>query len=235
MATVPVVEQKLKMAERGAAIAALFAPIFCVLCIRVWNSADPWSRVNIFSVGYAALISVSYIEQSFVFLRSAFRTESTLKEAIGAIYDPVLVRASLVLGFFDYAYLLEYVHWRFAPFLIRVPLQWAGLVAAAGSLAMLGWADRWLSRHFADDIAAGKLMTGGPYRFVRHPRYVSIILSKVAAPLMLGSLLAWIALPLWLVLVFRRIRLEEAHLRSIFGADYGSYASRTARLFPGIY
>jgi len=33
----------------------------------------------------------------------------------------------------------------------------------------------------------------------------------------------------------RRIRLEEDHLRDIFGPDYMAYAARAARLIPGVY
>lgn len=32
-----------------------------------------------------------------------------------------------------------------------------------------------------------------------------------------------------------RLELEEDHLRDIFGPDYTAYATRAARLLPGVY
>jgi protein-S-isoprenylcysteine O-methyltransferase Ste14 len=35
--------------------------------------------------------------------------------------------------------------------------------------------------------------------------------------------------------ILRRMRLEEAHMRKLFGAERAAYSRRTARLLPGIY
>jgi protein-S-isoprenylcysteine O-methyltransferase Ste14 len=51
----------------------------------------------------------------------------------------------------------------------------------------------------------------------------------------MGSVVAWVLGIGWVVLVARRIRLEERHLRSRYGERYDRYASRTARLVPGLY
>lgn len=225
----------LKGAQIGTVLSAFGTPFLLLVCLRRWGHPEPWARLNLFSGSFIVLSSLTYIEQSLTFLRTAFRSRATLREAVGANFDPALVNASMAMGFVDYAILLEYAHLRLAPALEQRPLQWIGLFCAAGSLAMIFWADRWLSRHFARDESSRTLMTDGPYRFVRHPRYVSIALAKLASPLLLGSVLAWITLPVWLALVLHRIPLEEAHLRNAFGRAYDDYASRTPRLFPGVY
>jgi len=225
----------LKAARIGAILSAFSTPCLLVLCVRRWGQPEPWAWLNLFSGSFIALASLTYIEQSLTFLRTALRSRATLRDAVGATFDPALVNASMAMGFVDYAILLEYAHLRLVPALEQRALQWIGLFCAAGSLAMIFWADRWLSRHFARDESSRTLMTDGPYRFVRHPRYVSLVLAKLASPLLLGSVLAWIALPIWLVLVLHRIPLEEAHLRKAYGRAYDDYASRTARLLPGVY
>jgi protein-S-isoprenylcysteine O-methyltransferase Ste14 len=76
----------------------------------------------------------------------------------------------------------------------------------------------------------------GPYRLIRHPSYTGGLLALVGAGLTRDnwlSLAALTLLPLAGVLV--RIRYEEARLRDAFGADYRRYASRTARLVPGVW
>jgi len=46
---------------------------------------------------------------------------------------------------------------------------------------------------------------------------------------------AWGFFGVWVMALARRIRLEEDHLRDIFGPDYMAYAARAARLIPGVY
>jgi protein-S-isoprenylcysteine O-methyltransferase Ste14 len=108
------------------------------------------------------------------------------------------------------------------------------ILLAAGAL-WLFWTDRYLITHFSGDMSQRGLLEGGPYRIVRHPRYLSLIVSHVAFALALASVLSWALLPVWLVFILRRARLEEAHRRKLFGADYAAYSRRTARLIPSVY
>jgi len=104
------------------------------------------------------------------------------------------------------------------------------LIATLASI----WIVIWLGRAFSILPQARRLVTGGPYRFVRHPLYFAEFVA------LLG--LAWqFALP-WSLLLwcaaaaaqFPRIYFEERILSATF-PDYVSYAKRTARLLPGLY
>lgn len=99
----------------------------------------------------------------------------------------------------------------------------------------LVWTDNHLVRHFSSDLESQRLMTEGPYRLICHPRYAALLVSRVAFSLALASVLGWIILVGWVVVVLRRVRREEAHLRETFGAGYDAYARRTARLVPALY
>ena len=79
------------------------------------------------------------------------------------------------------------------------------------------------------------MMTGGPFRFVRNPRYAAFLARKLAWSLLFASAIAWALVPAWLVLIVRRIHREETHMTELFGAEYAAYASRTSRLIPGVY
>jgi len=92
----------------------------------------------------------------------------------------------------------------------------------------------WLGRAFSILPQARELVTGGPYRFVRHPLYLAefVALFGLAFQFALPwSLLFWVFAA---AAQFPRMHFEERALRRSFPA-YADYAARTARLAPGIY
>lgn len=56
------------------------------------------------------------------------------------------------------------------------------------------------------------LITIGPYRLVRHPRYLALFLTRIAFALAFASAIEWGLVVVWAVIVRRRIRIEEAYL-----------------------
>src|SRR5262249_52166337 len=144
-------------------------------------------------------------------------------------------RFGLISEPLKFAVVLDYGHWHLVPALEQPALQTLGLVFAALGSAGLIWTDRRLSRHFASDAATRQLMMDGPYRFVRHPRYASFLLIALGTPLAFASILGWPLFRVVLVAIRHRIEREEPPLRKLFGSAYDAYASRTARLLPGVY
>lgn len=79
------------------------------------------------------------------------------------------------------------------------------------------------------------VVTGGPYRYVRHPAYAGAILYELAVPVLLASWPALIASGLSTVLLLLRTALEDRTLRAEL-AGYAGYARRVRyRLLPGIW
>jgi protein-S-isoprenylcysteine O-methyltransferase Ste14 len=81
---------------------------------------------------------------------------------------------------------------------------------------------------------ARKLVTSGPYAYIRHPLY--LIEEAAVAGVLLQY--AWFAaLPFFVLHVavqIRRMQLEEMVLRKAF-PEYAAYAKRTQRLIPGVW
>jgi protein-S-isoprenylcysteine O-methyltransferase Ste14 len=77
--------------------------------------------------------------------------------------------------------------------------------------------------------------TGGPYRIVRHPSYIGVILVYVATAIALGSWWALIPGGLCAGLIVIRTALEDRTLLTEL-PGYTQYAQKTRyRLIPGLW
>jgi protein-S-isoprenylcysteine O-methyltransferase Ste14 len=80
-----------------------------------------------------------------------------------------------------------------------------------------------------------RVVSSGPYAFVRHPMYSGIMLFFLGVPLLLGSWWGVAIAPVFAVLFAVRARIEERAL--IEGLpEYADYAARVRyRLVPGVW
>ena len=114
-------------------------------------------------------------------------------------------------------------------------LRWLGVGVGAVAGSLLIWTMHTLGKNLTDTVVTRKdheLVTGGPYRFVRHPFYCAFILAVLANSTVAAN---WFILltggSAWLVIVLRTNK-EEENLVARFGDDYRSYMERTGRFFP---
>jgi protein-S-isoprenylcysteine O-methyltransferase Ste14 len=80
-----------------------------------------------------------------------------------------------------------------------------------------------------------RVISTGPYAFVRHPMYSGVMLFFVGVPLLLGSWWGLAIAPVFVVLFAIRAGIEERAL--VEGLpDYADYAARVRyRLVPGLW
>ena len=79
------------------------------------------------------------------------------------------------------------------------------------------------------------VISTGPYAIVRHPMYAGGALYRIGMPLLLGSWLGLLVLPLILGALSARVFIEEATLRRGL-PGYGEYTRRVRyRLVPGVW
>jgi methyltransferase len=111
----------------------------------------------------------------------------------------------------------------------------AMLVLLALAVALRWWViatlgERWTTRILF--LPGASPITGGPYRFLRHPNYLAVAAEIAALPLVHTAwvtALVFSALDAWLLRV--RIRAEEAALAS--SSDYAAVFADRPRLLPG--
>lgn len=181
---------------------------------------------------YLALIALVALERlvelalSTRHARRALAAGGVEAESRGAYAAMVGTHAAFLL-----AAPLEVALW--APPFVPV-LGWPMLALVAAAMALRYWAiaalgERWNTRVIV--LPGAPAVTGGPYRFVRHPNYVAVIVEMFALPLVHG---AWRTALLFsaanALLLARRIALEEAALTA--HADYAARLGDRARFLP---
>ena len=100
---------------------------------------------------------------------------------------------------------------------------WLALVVVAQGLRV--WAISSLGRFWNTRIIVVpgfRPVSRGPYRWIRHPNYIAIVLEFFAVPVLCGAYLTAVVFSaLNAVMLYIRIREEERALREIAGADWG--------------
>ncbi|WP_317987851.1 isoprenylcysteine carboxyl methyltransferase family protein [Hyalangium gracile] len=111
-------------------------------------------------------------------------------------------------------------------------LGYVSLGGAIASQALRYWAistlgERWNTRIIF--VPGATPVTDGPYRYIRHPNYVAVILEFAFLPLIHGGYLTAILFSLGnAVLLYVRIRAEEQAL----GAEYQQAFAHRPRFLP---
>lgn len=99
------------------------------------------------------------------------------------------------------------------------------------------WSTKVLGDNFSQDIAIKKdhhLVTTGPFKFIRHPQYLSQLLMDLGGA---AATLSFILAPLALIqlpFLFMRASLEDKLLEKHFGESFRQYKKKTGMIFPFI-
>ena len=92
-----------------------------------------------------------------------------------------------------------------------------------------------LQRSFIDHPLPDRLITDGPYRWVRHPFGSGYLLGALAPAIAIDDRrMLFIALPLVAATVYAAVREERVWLASARGDDYREYRRRTGMFIPYI-
>ena len=104
------------------------------------------------------------------------------------------------------------------------------LIGTVGSFVTLCW----LGRSFSVTPQARRLVTSGPYRYIRHPLYLAELVTVFGLQLQFIQPSAFLIFATTLALQIVRMRSEESIMSEAFPA-YDDYFRQKARLLPGIY
>jgi protein-S-isoprenylcysteine O-methyltransferase Ste14 len=80
----------------------------------------------------------------------------------------------------------------------------------------------------------GRLVTGGIYGLIRHPRYVEGFLYLASIALFTNYLAVYLLLVAYIPMVYMIVFLEERELGDRFGEEYRRYCSEVPRFVPKV-
>jgi protein-S-isoprenylcysteine O-methyltransferase Ste14 len=134
--------------------------------------------------------------------------------------------------------------WEPLPFRLVAPLQFAitlvGFIIYIPTICLYLWGMVTLGRFFgvsttkgADLYSGHQLVKKGPYRFIRHPMYLAVMLAAMGAFMVFLTWAMVIFLPMSSI-VIRRASQEEELLAHEFGEEWQSYARQVPKWIPRI-
>ena len=195
---------------------------------------DAWAFVvayGVFLIAYAIWGFLKDPEQ--LNERSMARTAKNVKP-----WDMVILSAytvSLLVLFVVCGLDAGRFRWSFVPVPIK-GLAWLGLVCSGAIISWTLASNTYLSRVARIQDDRGQVViTSGPYRFVRHPMYLGIIVLFACTPLALGSLWGLVPGGIICILFVVSTAKEDRMLREEL-VGYKEYAQRVRyRLVPRIW
>ena len=116
-------------------------------------------------------------------------------------------------------------------------LQIAGAILLGGGIALLAAAQLNMGASWRIGIKEGDapgLVTGGLYRFCRHPIYLGLLTALAGYTALLPTPLSLALLTAAYIGVRVQAAAEEAYLERTYGDTFRAYARRVGRFLPGL-
>jgi protein-S-isoprenylcysteine O-methyltransferase Ste14 len=183
---------------------------------------------------YRSFFTVVWIAFFVYWQIKAFNTKTTQR------IEPLASRALRVFIFVIAVVLLS---------ITRIPLPWLylqlwpsgigpfwlGAAITTAGLLFAVWARLYLGTNWSRSVTIKQdheLITTGPYARVRHPIYTGILTGLLGTAIALSQVRGFIALALFFLAFWIKLRMEEQWMRSQFGETYAAYVHQTAALVP---
>jgi protein-S-isoprenylcysteine O-methyltransferase Ste14 len=185
-----------------------------------------------------ALFYLPPASAAFFYLMRLLEMGTNRRVIPGQIHEKSTLRFFIAIGTLVFcASVAEYVLLRNGR--IFWPLFAVGWVVGLASVWIRRMAIAALGRFWSLHVEIREeheFVQNGPFRFVRHPAYFSMLLELLSVPLICGAYFSLLAIPLFFVpALLRRIRIEEAALVDKFGEPYREYQRTKPALFPRLW
>lgn len=185
-------------------------------------------------------LGIIYFSQVFLLLFFYRKTndKKVLHDTVNETPIFVTIRTSwVVLVIFS---ILLYIFWpslmRWGNVNLNVALRFFGVIAGISSNLLIFWVVVTLGKNISAALKVRdnqRLVTNGPYQYVRHPLYVAGIPLFLSIFLISSNwFLGLIGVSFQLFIILVRTPIEEKMLLQYFGDEYQYYMNNTGAYFP---
>jgi protein-S-isoprenylcysteine O-methyltransferase Ste14 len=214
--------------------------VYLGLCLLGWGLTDI-SDFFIAStrLAYALIIAAFALLVGTQSYHSLAGIQDGKEETGQRVRRQTIIGSMLVVSLFAGLFLIPFSsrrEWLVFPELTW--LAWIGTASCASGYWLVFWSGLALGRQYSAEVTLQKdhqLITTGPYRLIRHPRYLGILFIALGLTLVFHS---WIGLLFTFVakgLILFRIHDEEKLLQEHFGKQWEDYCRKSWRLVPYLY
>jgi protein-S-isoprenylcysteine O-methyltransferase Ste14 len=153
----------------------------------------------------------------------------------GVAFAWILRLCGLLLGVTTVTYVISPSALAWASMPVPLMIRWTAVALALFCSVLMYWTLSKLGKNLTDTVITRSnayLVTSGPYRWVRHPFYVTAALLMTSVTIIAANWLIGLLSINVLGLLAVRTPLEEQLLIERFGEQYRSYMACTGRFFP---
>lgn len=114
-----------------------------------------------------------------------------------------------------------------------------GVVLSFAAVAFAIWARITLGKNWSGAVITlkedHKLVTTGPYKFVRHPIYTGYFLATLGTALTIGTVASYLATLMIFIGFLIRMQKEETLMTHQFPSEYPAYKQKSKKLIPFVW
>jgi protein-S-isoprenylcysteine O-methyltransferase Ste14 len=219
---------------RSAVKLSIGIAIFAGLPLVGWGAKDVQGFIgNPARLGYTVIIILLQVFIVFKFpeIGNSKQKKPSLREQLSLLPFQIIPLAIVITA----AYTDRH---NIAIFGELAAIRYLGLIIFALGFILMNWAEISLGKQFSVYVTIQddhKLVTHGPYRYIRHPRYLGIIMFAIGISMVYRSWLALILVVALTLTILWRIKVEEALLHKAFGTEWEVYTQKSWYLVPFVY
>jgi len=189
---------------------------------------------------FAALVLIGSSSVSVYYRRKANldsgETVSTQEENRLVFLAIRLTALFLVIGMLTYMIYPPWLDWS----KVGIPewIRWLGVGIGLVGVGLCYWVFSSIGQGISTTVATRKqarLITNGPYRWVRHPLYVVGLATFGSIGIIAANWFITSCVVVAFILLVIRTQSEEEHLIANYGDEYRDYMKRTGRFLPKIF
>ncbi len=117
-------------------------------------------------------------------------------------------------------------------------VRYIGLIITIPGFVLMQAGEKYLAKQFSIEVTLQKdhkLIQSGPYKVIRHPRYLGILTFFTGISLTFRSLIGIFAVIALAVVLIWRVFAEEKMMHEEFGKEWEEYQAKTWRLIPYVF